>query len=53
MEGELRSGAGSVETSDTTIEYVPPHSERKGGLFFTSDPRQHELRLRAKGFEQP
>jgi uncharacterized protein (TIGR02588 family) len=53
VEGELRSGAGSVETSDTTIEYVPPHSERKGGLFFTSDPRQHELRLRAKGFEQP
>ena len=53
VEGELRSGAESVETSDTTIEYVPPRSERKGGLFFTSDPRQYELRLRAKGFERP
>jgi uncharacterized protein (TIGR02588 family) len=53
VEGELRSGAESLETSDTTLEYVPAHSERKGGLFFTSDPRRYELRLRAKGFEQP
>jgi uncharacterized protein (TIGR02588 family) len=53
VEGELRNGAESVETSDTTIEYVPSHSEREGGLFFTSDPRQYELRLRAKGYENP
>lgn len=53
VEGELRDGTGSVEISDTTIEYVPSHSERKGGLLFTSDPRQYELRLRAKGYEKP
>jgi uncharacterized protein (TIGR02588 family) len=53
VEGELRDGTGGVETSDTTIEHVPAHSERKGGLLFTSDPRQYELRLRAKGYEQP
>jgi uncharacterized protein (TIGR02588 family) len=53
VEGELRRGAESVETSNTTIEYVPSHSEREGGLFFTSDPRQYELRLRAKGYEKP
>ena len=53
VEGELRDGAESVETSDTTIEYVPSHSEREGGLFFTSDPRRFELRLRAKGYERP
>jgi uncharacterized protein (TIGR02588 family) len=53
VEGELRNGAESVEASDTTIEYVPSHSERGGGLFFTSDPRQYELRLRAKGYEKP
>jgi uncharacterized protein (TIGR02588 family) len=53
VEGELRSGAESVETSDTTIEYVPAHSAREGGLFFTSDPRRYELRLRAKGYEKP
>lgn len=53
VEGELRDGDRSVETSDTTIEYVPAHSEREGGLFFTSDPRRYELRLRAKGYEKP
>ena len=53
VEGELRNGTESVETSNTTIEYVPSHSEREGGLYFTSDPRQYELRLRAKGYEKP
>jgi uncharacterized protein (TIGR02588 family) len=53
VEGELRNGTEGVETSNTTIEYVPSHSEREGGLFFTSDPRQFELRLRAKGYEKP
>jgi uncharacterized protein (TIGR02588 family) len=53
VEGELRNGADSVETSNTTIEYVPSHSERAGGLFFKSDPRQYELLLRAKGYEKP
>ena len=53
VEGELRSGTERVETSDTTFEYVPSHSEREGGLFFTLDPRQYELQLRAKGYENP
>ena len=53
VEGELRSGGEGLETSDTTIEFVPSHSEREGGLYFTLDPRQHELRLRAKGYEKP
>jgi uncharacterized protein (TIGR02588 family) len=53
IEGELRNGTESIETSDTTIEYVPSHSRRGGGLFFSSDPRQYELRLRAKGYETP
>ena len=53
VEGELRNGTERLETSNTTIEYVPSHSEREGGLFFTSDPRQYELQLRAKGYEKP
>lgn len=53
VEGELRNGTDSVETSNTTIEYVPSHSERAGGLFFKSDPRQYQLQLRAKGYEKP
>jgi uncharacterized protein (TIGR02588 family) len=54
VEGSLlRNGTEVVENSNTTIEYVPSHSTREGGLFFTSDPRQYELRLRAKGYEKP
>lgn len=53
IEGELRNGMESVETSSTTIEYLPSHSEREGGLFFTLDPRQYELQLRATGYEEP
>ena len=53
IEGTLRNGTESIETSDTTIEYLPSHSERRGGLFFTLDPRQYELKLRATGYEEP
>ena len=53
VEGELQDGAEIVETSDTTVEYVPSHSEREGGLFFTLDPQQYQLQLRAKGYETP
>lgn len=53
IEGEIKKADGSVETSNTTIEYVPSHSEREGGLFFSSDPRHAALRLRAKGYEKP
>lgn len=53
VEGELKRGTERVETSNTTIEYVPSHSEREGGLFFTFDPRQYELLVRAKGYEKP
>ena len=53
VEGELRNGVEIVETSNTTIEYVPSRSEREGGLFFTLDPRGYDLQLRAKGYENP
>ena len=53
VEGELWSGTQVIETSDTTIEYLPSHSERQGGLFFTQNPEQYDLQLRAKGFEIP
>ena len=53
IEGVLRNGSEVMETSNTVLEYVPAHSEREGGLFFTSDPRQHQLQLRSKGYENP
>lgn len=53
IEGELKSGETSVETSSLTFDYVPGHAERRGGLFFREDPRAHQLELRALGFQTP
>jgi uncharacterized protein (TIGR02588 family) len=53
VEGALRNGNEIIESSNTTVEYVPSHSERQGGLFFTQDPRPYELQLRAMGYETP
>ena len=35
------------------IDYVPGHSVRQGGLFFTRDPRTGHLSLRARGYSAP
>jgi uncharacterized protein (TIGR02588 family) len=53
VEGELTDEKGRVETSETVIDYVPSHSYRRGGLFFSQDPRKYPLQLRAKGYAEP
>ena len=53
VEGVLRSGAGPLEQSQTTIEYLPPRSQKRAGLFFSRDPRQFELQVRPLGYEEP
>lgn len=53
IEGALTHDSGGIETSETILDYVPAHSYRIGGLFFTHDPRQFLLQLRAKGYVEP
>jgi len=53
IEGELKQDAESAETSTATLAYAPAHSERRGGLFFTKNPRQFDLQIRATGYEEP
>jgi uncharacterized protein (TIGR02588 family) len=53
IEGELEGPDGVVETSEATIDYLPPRSEREGGMIFSQDPRRYELRLSAKGYVDP
>ena len=53
VEAELVSASGVAETSETTFQYLPPHSARTGGVFFRKDPRQFEIRLTPKGYESP
>lgn len=53
VEGEIKKGKESLEKGDVTVDYVPSHSEKKGGMFFTEDPRSNEFIIRAKGFNEP
>ena len=53
VEGELKRGEESVETSTATLAYAPANSQREGGLFFTKNPNDFELNIRALGYEKP
>ncbi|HET6777689.1 MAG TPA: hypothetical protein VFH26_02255, partial [Gemmatimonadales bacterium] len=37
IEGELEADSGTVERSETTIDYVPAGGEQRGGLYFNRD----------------
>jgi uncharacterized protein (TIGR02588 family) len=51
--GALRADSTTVEESQATIDFLPLGGERRGGLFFTRDPRHLSLELRAAGFDTP
>ena len=53
VEGVLIRSGTTVETSLVTIDYVAAGSERDAALFFSNDPRQGELSVRAKGYIEP
>jgi uncharacterized protein (TIGR02588 family) len=53
IEGELTGADGQTETSEATLDYLPPRSEREGGLIFARDPRAGQLALRAKAYAKP
>ena len=53
VEGVLKQGHELVETSRTTLDFVPANSVRRAGLFFAHDPRNFEVRLRALGYSEP
>jgi uncharacterized protein (TIGR02588 family) len=53
VEGVLTRGGTTVETSLVTVDYVAAGSERDAALFFSNDPRQGQLTVRAKGYVEP
>lgn len=53
VEGQLRSGDRTIETSEVTLDYVPARSEKKGGLLFNHEPGQLQLQIEAKGYTNP
>lgn len=53
VEGALSLPGMPAETSSVTLDYVPGHSRRSGGLYFRNDPRQGRLILRPLGYQVP
>ncbi|WGM37860.1 hypothetical protein [Caulobacter sp. NIBR1757] len=53
VEGELTLPGQPPETAEASFDYVPDQSRRRGGLFFTADPRGGRLSLRARGYTEP
>ena len=54
VEGTLvDAGGNTVESSDITFDYVPPHSQRHGGLIFQANPGEYQLELQSRGYVEP
>lgn len=53
VEGTLSRDGAIAETSETTFDYVPKASRRRGGLFFSVDPREYDLKMGATGYVKP
>lgn len=53
VEGELTRAKESLEKSEVTVDYVPSHSEKKGGMFFKNNPREFDFEIYARGYNEP
>lgn len=49
---DLRVG-DSTESADAQLDYLPAHSTRGGGVFFTRDPRAGRLTLAPVSYRKP
>lgn len=50
---ELHLGGEVIETHSIMFDYVPRHSERRGGFVFARDPREGQIALRTEGYADP
>jgi uncharacterized protein (TIGR02588 family) len=53
IEGTVTAAGEAAEASRVVLDYIPGYSARRGGLFFTRDPRADALTVRATGFAEP
>jgi len=53
IEGQLSTAGTDPEISRVVLDYIPGHSTRRGGLFFTRNPQSGALTVRATGFAEP
>jgi uncharacterized protein (TIGR02588 family) len=53
VEGTVEPQNSEIQRSQLTLDYVPAHSKRGAGLFFTTDPMKARLEVRAVGYQTP
>ncbi len=53
VEGTLERDGETVETATTTFDYLPSQSRRRGGLYFTEDPKTATLKVAPKSYVMP
>lgn len=50
---EITARLASGEEGAATFDYLPPHASRRGGFFFSGDPRGAKLHIGAGGYADP
>jgi uncharacterized protein (TIGR02588 family) len=53
IRAHVELGDGQSETSEVVIDYLAPRSSQRGGFFFTAEPREGAVEVRALGFIDP
>ena len=53
VQGRLRLASGEVQVREAQLDYLPGHSTREGGLYFTEAPRPAALELLPGGYQLP
>ncbi|MCE7798109.1 hypothetical protein LWE61_16310 [Sphingobium sufflavum] len=53
IEGQLTDHGQVIETSSSTIDYVPGHGAAQGGLYFEHNPRGMTVTVRPLGYQAP
>ena len=53
VEASLERDGQVVEQGETEFQYLPGESSREGGLFFSRNPAEFEVKVKAKSFRQP
>lgn len=49
----LREGDAVIETRGMSVDFLPPHSQKRAGVFFDSDPAGRTVSITAVGYQHP
>ena len=53
LTARLSDGDQEIESAAAFIDYLPAHSEQRGGVYLRHDPRRHTLRIDPAGYMEP